>query len=131
MKLLSACLESILDDDDIFYDPENDKKCIEEWIRNNYNIAGKLTISDDFVVSCDRYVYVENENITALTNGMFKWGKVGGQFWCNHCNNLTSLEGAPKEVGGDFDCSECMNLKSLEGAPKKIDGVLVVEDVIN
>ena len=122
MKTLSACFESLLDDDDDFYDTEHNKKVIEEWIKDNYITYGKLTISDDFVVSCDRYVYVENENITSLTNGMFKWGKVGGHFWCNDCTKLKSLEGAPKEVDGDFDCSVCMNLKSLEGAPKKVGG---------
>ena len=29
--------------------------------------------------------------------------KVGGSFWCNG-NQLTTLEGAPKEVGGHFYC---------------------------
>ena len=33
MKSLSTCLESLLADDDIFLDPENDKKVIEEWIK--------------------------------------------------------------------------------------------------
>ena len=42
--------ESILDDDDVFLDPENDKKIIEDWIKNNYYISGRLTISDNFVV---------------------------------------------------------------------------------
>ena len=44
--------ESLLDSDDSFYDPVNDKKFIEWWINNNYIIHGKLTISDDFVVDC-------------------------------------------------------------------------------
>ena len=40
-----------------------------------------------------------------------------------HCymNQLTSLEGAPQEVGGNFDCSE-NQLTSLEGAPREVRG---------
>ena len=45
---------------------------------------------------------------------------VTGYFDCSN-NNLTSLEGAPKEVGGDFDCSD-NKLISLEGAPKEVGG---------
>ena len=120
MKSLKFHFESLLDDDDVFFDPANDKKYIEEWIRNNYNIVGKLTISDDFVVNCDRYVYVENKNITALTNGMFKWGNLDGSFDCSDCTKLKSLEGAPKEVGNNFHCQECNNLKTLKGAPEKV-----------
>ena len=122
MKSLKLHFESLLDDDDVFFDPKNDKKVIEGWIRNNYNIAGKLTISDDFVVNSDRYVYVVNKNITSLTNGMFKWGNLDGSFDCSGCHNLKSLEGAPKEVNGSFDCSDCTKLTSLEGAPEKING---------
>ena len=136
--------ESLLDSDDSFYDPVNDKKFIEWWINNNYIIHGKLTISDDFVVDCDRGVYTKNRNIESLTNGMFRWGsvkggfgcpycdklislegtpvKVGSSFLCNNCNNLTSLKGAPKEVGLSFYCSDCNNLKTLEGSPEAVRG---------
>ena len=112
--------ESLLDDDDSFYDPENDKKVIENWIRNNYNIVGKLTISDDFVVNCSGEVRIKNKSIESLTNGLFQWGTVNKAFCCSNCENLKSLEGAPKEVMNSFDCSSCHNLKSLEGAPKAV-----------
>ena len=133
--------ESLLDDDDIYLDPKNDKKVVEEWIKNNYIIAGKLTISDDLVVDCSGDVFVKNRNIESLANDMFRWGnirgdftcsftqittlegapeKVGGYFYCQHCDNLKSLEGAPKEVGRNFSCSNCENLKTLDGAPKKV-----------
>ena len=115
MKSLKLYFESLLDDDDIYLDPENDKKVIEEWIKDNYNFSGKLTISDDLVVDCDKYVYVKNRYITSLTNGLFRWGYVGDGFNCSYCKNLTSLKGAPKEVGIGFDCYECPNLHSLDG----------------
>ena len=104
MKTLSACFESLLDDEDIYLDPKNDKKVVEEWIKKNYKITGKLTISDDFVVDCTRNVTVKNKSITSLTNGLFRWGKVDGFFDCGNCKNLKSLEGTPEEVGEHFYC---------------------------
>jgi hypothetical protein len=41
-----------------------------------------------------------------------------GYFGCSY-NQLTSLEGSPKEVGGSFDCSY-NQLTSLEGSPKEL-----------
>ena len=117
MKTLKLYFESLLDDDDIFLDPENDIKC---WINDNYKFTGKLTISNDFVVDCNGGVGVRNTSITSLTNGLFEWGVVGGSFSCSDCKNLTSLEGAPKKVGETFYCYDCDNLTSLEGAPEKV-----------
>ncbi len=48
------------------------------------------------------------------------FNKVSCNFWI-HNNNLTSLEGCPKEVGKWFSCSD-NNLTSLEGCPKFVDG---------
>ena len=47
---------------------------------------------------------------------------VCGYFDCHGCNNLESLEGAPKEVGGGFYCYDCKKLTSLKGAPEKVGG---------
>ena len=120
---LNSCLESLLDDDDIYLDSENDKKVIEEWIKDNYKIYGKLTISDDFVVDCNSSVAVINKSIDSLTNGLFSWGDVRGDFDCTGCNNLKSLEGAPEKVGGDFWCDHCVGLETLKGAPKEVGGL--------
>ena len=46
--------------------------------------------------------------------------KISGNFSCYN-NQLTSLEGAPKEVGRDFYCS-FNQLTSLEGCPQKVGG---------
>jgi hypothetical protein len=43
-----------------------------------------------------------------------------GDFNCRD-NELTSLEGAPKEVQGGFYCNK-KQLTSLEGAPKDVRG---------
>ena len=131
MKTLNAYLESLLDDDDIFLDPENDKKVIEDWIMKHYTITGRLIISNDFEVSCIGRVSVKDKSITSLTNGMFRWGVISSSFICNECNNLTSLEGAPEEVGRGFDCAYCSNLKSLKGTPKKVGGSFGCSDCPN
>ena len=47
---------------------------------------------------------------------------VEGNFYCERCQNLTSLKGSPAEVGGDFCCSNCDNLVSLEEASQKVQG---------
>ena len=120
MKSLKLQFESLLDDDDAFYDPENDRKAVENWIESNCNIKGKLTISDDLIVNCDGEVRIKNKSIESLTNGLFRWGVINKDFICSFCNNLTSLKGAPEVVGGDFYCRYCENLKSLEGAPKRV-----------
>ena len=100
MKSLKVYFESLLDNDDIFLDPKNDKKVVEGWIKDNYITYGKLTITDDFIVNCTGDVSVENINIESLTNGLFRWGDIRGNFNCEGCENLTSIEGAPKKVGG-------------------------------
>ena len=114
--------ESLLNDEDVLLDPERDKAVIENWIKENYVIKGTLKISDDFTVSCKGSIVVENKDITSLTNGMFSWGEIGGEFSCCNCENLKSLKGAPKGVDGDFSCYNCKNLKSLEGAPERVKG---------
>jgi hypothetical protein len=47
-----------------------------------------------------------------------KFGRVKGDFWCQE-NQLTSLEGAPRNVGRGFFCND-NQLTSLEGAPQRI-----------
>jgi hypothetical protein len=61
--------------------------------------------------------YCHNNQLTSL-EGSPK--EVGGDFDCSS-NQLTSLEGSPKEVGGNFDCSS-NQLTSLEGSPKEVGG---------
>ena len=121
---LETCLntydESLLDDDDIFLNPENDKNVVKEWIKNHYKITGILTISDDFVVDCSSHVAVKNLNIESLTNSLFRWGTISGFFDCSNCKKLISLEGAPKMVISYFACNWCEKLTSLEGAPKVV-----------
>ena len=99
---------------------------IEEFLKENY--LGKWIISDKpnkdglYEVSSNERVRVKNTKITSLTNDLFIWTSVKGNFSCPYCKELKSLEGAPKEVGGNFSCPCCNSLKSLEGAPKEVGG---------
>ena len=64
------------------------------------------------------YFDCSNNQLTTL-EGAPK--EVGGDFYCFHNPGLTSLEGAPKEVCGGFSCSN-NQLTTLEGAPKEVGG---------
>ena len=65
---------------------------------------------------------VTNKNITSLTNGLFEFGVVDGDFECIGCKSLKTLEGGPKETFGYFSCDHCNSLKTLKDAPKEVRG---------
>ncbi len=101
----------------------NHKVLIEEFLKENYKIHSSYTIKETnnkFVVDVKGRIIVKNKDITSLTNGVFEFGSVGGDFYCSWCTKLTTLEGAPQKVGGCFGCNDCKYLKSLEGAPKEV-----------
>ena len=121
--------ESLFDiEDNIDNMDESIKDQIRRFLINNFKNAAKCKISEKpnkygkFEVSVNGNVEVKNKNIISLTNGLFIWTTIDGDFICDECKSLTSLEGAPEEVGGDFDCEYCKSLTSLEGAPEKVGG---------
>ena len=76
-----------------------------------------------YIESVDEFFYsekirgsIDNYNIKKLPD--LSESVVIGHFVCRNCDNLTSLEGAPKYVGGNFDCSKCNNLKNIRGSTK-------------
>ena len=73
-------------------------------------------LPDGFVLDCD--VDLSKRDLTELPD--FSRVVINGDFYC-HCNQLKTLEGAPREVGGTFDC-RINQLISLEGAPSKVGG---------
>ena len=126
---MKSLYESILDvEDNIDNMDESIKDQIKQFLNNNFKNASRFKISEKpnkdgkFEVSVNGNVEVKNKNIISLTNGIFIWTNIKGNFICEYCTSLTSLEGAPKEVGGDFDCEYCTSLISLKGAPKKVGG---------
>ena len=129
INLKNYIIESILDvEDNIDNIDESIKDQIKQFLNNNFKNASKCKISEKpnkygkFEVSSNEKVEVKNEYITSLTNGLFIWTNIQGNFICSDCESLISLEGAPEKVGGDFYCSDCNSLTTLEGAPKEVGG---------
>ena len=79
-------------------------------------VDGTYTLNSD-----GSYDVVGNVKVfkTQSTFIFVKFRKVSGNFICSY-NDLTTLEGAPKEVGGNFICKN-NNLTTLEGAPEIVD----------
>lgn len=145
---MKTLYESLLDDEDVLLKNADksmvkiQKDKIHQWIKSNYQYTGRLSIKENgekFIVNLTGNLVFKNIRLKSLTNGIFEWGeitgnfrvpnlyitslegapkKVGGDFSCARCHGLTSLEGGPEEVGGNYDCSSC-DITSLEGAPKE------------
>ena len=118
-KNMKSLRESIFDTAENIVN--NDTILIEKFLNDNYDITGPYAIKKG-VVDVNGQVSVKNQSIESLTDGLFQFGTVRENFYCDGCKYLKSLEGSPEEVGGNFNCRECRSLKSLEGAPKEVGG---------
>ncbi|MCK9476329.1 MAG: hypothetical protein M0R46_10435 [Candidatus Muirbacterium halophilum] len=85
-------------------------------ICEKYNIKNYI-INEDGSIDVDGKVDLYNKKLKVLP---LKFRKVSGDFHCG-CNQLTSLEGAPKSVGGEFRCRN-NKLTSLVGSPQRVGG---------
>ena len=132
---MKTLYESLLDDDLITKTDKMIKDEIKLFLKETYNgvmkISKKPNSDGKYEVSSTGNVSVKNRDIISLTNGTFIWSVVGGDFYCNNCNSLTSLEGAPEKVGKYFYCDNCNSLTSLEGAPKKVGGTFCCDMCIS
>jgi 2'-5' RNA ligase len=92
---------------------EKNKTSSENFIKNiEKRIVGDVIKGD---------VNIGHKNLKKITDIFdFSKYKVTGDFFC-HSNQLTSLQGAPKEVGGNFYCDHTQ-LTSLQGAPQEVGG---------
>lgn len=72
---------------------------------DRYDYNNSIIIKDDYII-----------------NGHFpvKFGVINGNFTCEGCESLKTLQGAPTEVRGYFNCYDCKSLTSLKGSPKKV-----------
>jgi hypothetical protein len=98
---------------------EEIKNWLDKYQIKNYSINDDLTVDVDGDVDLNNLHYVNLYN-KPLTNIPVKFNIVLGNFDCSY-NELTSLQGAPKEVGGSFYCHS-NNLTSLQFAPKEVVG---------
>ena len=85
-------------------------------ICKQYNISNYV-VNTDGSIDVDNFVNLFNIGLSKLP---LKFNKVNGYFNCS-CNNLTTLEGSPKELNGGFFCYD-NKLTSLEGSPKEVNG---------
>ena len=113
--------------------PTKIKKLLDKAIKGTYSFDenGFCNVEGD--------VYLVNKKLNKLP---VNFGIVSGTFNCSF-NQLTALEGSPREVGRlfmcndnplnslvggpekvkiDYCCSNCTNLTSLEGAPEEVEG---------
>lgn len=123
--------ESIWDIDDKIEDDNSSiliEKDVLKFIKSNYSYPRSDKF--DFIFDKKKNKCIVNYQYKLsvvgsykyLTNDLFEWGEVGGDFKCTGCRNLETLEGAPKRVGGNFNCSGCHSLETLKGAPEEVGG---------
>ena len=146
---MKSLYESLLDDFDEIAGKVNPRAEVERFLKDHVEYFNKLIISDKpnkngfyEVSSKGNVTFTGKDNPPRLTNGLFVWTSIKGDFdcsynmgletleggptdvmisfLCHHCPKLESLEGAPKKIGCDFEIDYCENLKSLKGAPKSI-----------
>jgi len=67
-------------------------------------------------------VIVPQRYFASMKKFPVKFGHIKGNFSCNGCSALETLEGAPLEVDGSFRCHSCSMLDSLRGAPLIVKG---------
>ena len=124
--------ESVWDIEDNIDSDNNEFKTyeIKKFIQKNYKKTDLQHLKfvfdekkDKYIVSCvQRVDFSLRSTAKKLTNDLFEWGEIYGDFDCPRCDKLESLEGAPKWVGGAFTCCGCPKLKSLKGAPEVVGG---------
>lgn len=121
---MKTLYESLLDDFDTISRDMDLKDIINTFIDEHYFISGSINISKKanenglYEVSGKgiiRFTFGEE-----FTNGLFEWTRIRGDFYCNN-TTIQTLEGGPKVVTGEFSCEDCVDLYSLEGAPIKCE----------
>lgn len=133
--------ESLLDDEEDLID--NNDSIIEIFLKDNYIIKGSYVIKNG-IVDINGDIILKNDNIEHLTDRLFNFGKVTGDFIAGEhreLKNIKSLEGAPRivnnfifarssisslkggpEIANDYDIHYNDKLINLEGAPKILKG---------
>lgn len=98
----------------------NDLPTIDIENMHNFSQDGKVWdidyLPEGFIIKAN--VNFSNSDMSELPD--LSKVSVLGDFYCEECQSLTSLQGSPQEVMGDFYCSDCYNLTTLKGAPQKV-----------
>ena len=100
---------------------------ITNWINDNWRVDGKLTIKfegNTRVVDCSGNVRYPKTG--KITNDMFVWGNVMGDFVFNALDTDTNKVktfiglGLPRFVGGTLNLHSFTNVTNLEGFPDNV-----------
>lgn len=132
MKSIYNIYESILDDIDAqMANGEKDvvNELLVDWINNNWLIdRGELTIKlegSTYVVDCSGSV--RHPRTGKITNGLFVWGNIAGDFVYNVIDTETQKKtkslselGLPRTVGGELNLHSFNNVTNLEGLPDNV-----------
>lgn len=124
-------------------------KPMKEWAKKTFpTIFDKLNFSiDGIFADCDIFIYdnylingkipypftectgdFKAFEVTQLVSMKNFPNDVGKSCTVYGCEQLTSLEGAPKHVGGNFSCQKTP-IKSLEGAPINVGRNFICDEV--
>jgi hypothetical protein len=104
---------------------------VEKWLKEHYNVSrctyDIVTTKNGCVVNVNGDIRMRvpmrgEPDHTALTNGMFRFGTVNGDFDANY-QDLKNLEGSPRVVTGKFtvDSNDCEF--TCEGGPDEVYGI--------
>ena len=140
-SLIDYINEGILNDTDTVLANGDTYMAVEEWLNNTYNISkgygtdGTYDIivsKNDCVVNVDGDIRMRQTRggYNSLTNGMFRFGTINGSFYANY-QNLTNLEGSPREVRSEFSIEHNMSEFTCEGGPDKVGGIKLGNNCIS
>jgi hypothetical protein len=106
---------------------------VKEWLEENYNVNrctyDIVITKNDCVVNVNGDIRMEvpmrgQPDRTALTNGMFRFGTVNGNFDANY-QSLKNLEGSPRVVTGKFTIDRPSKVKrTVDGIESFVDTLL-------
>ena len=83
----------------------------------NRCINGKWKINLHGEIETEKDVFIRGD----FDRFPVKFAPVKGNFDCDYCTSLISLDGAPSSVGGSFSCTDCTSLTSLTGVSSLVD----------
>lgn len=133
---MKSLYESLLDDFDTL-DQNATISIIQDYISQNYLFNSKPVQNVDSMVKISKKpnkktglyeVKCTKKTITiklspdapSLTNDIFTWTTVAGNFFIADNPNIDTLNGCPESVGGMFKCEALPNVTSLENSPKTV-----------
>lgn len=97
---------------------------VENWLNEHYNIDGTYDINvlkNDCIVNVNGDVRMKiiRGGYDSLTNGMFRFGTVNGNFDANY-QNFKDLTGSPRIVTGKFNIKDNKSPFTCIGGPDKV-----------